>query len=384
MKIVDVCAFYAPRGGGVRTYIDQKLAAGPALGHEIVVVAPGKADASELRGDGARIEWVASPRLPLDRRYRYFDAAETIHRALDRERPDFVEASSPWRAAAAVAAWAGGAPRALVMHSDPLAAYAYRWLEGVASVEAVDRRFDFAWRYLRDLDSRFDLVVSASDSLSGRLRAAGLRHVVTHRMGVEPGLFSPALRDPELRAQLLARCTLPPEATLLLAVGRFAPEKRWPMVVQAVMRAGISIPVGLILVGEGRERGRILREIGDNPHIQLLAPIAERTRLARLLASGDALIHGCEAETFSMATAEAAASGLALIVPDRGGAADHAAAAEGLLYAAGDAAAAAEAIAALAARTQRPGRAAGRTMLDHFRALFAHYQGIVAADRAVA
>jgi len=27
MKIVDVCAFYAPKGGGVRTYVDQKLIA---------------------------------------------------------------------------------------------------------------------------------------------------------------------------------------------------------------------------------------------------------------------------------------------------------------------------------------------------------------------
>jgi alpha-1,6-mannosyltransferase len=40
MKIVDVCAFYAPKGGGVRTYIDRKLKAGAALGHEVVVIAP--------------------------------------------------------------------------------------------------------------------------------------------------------------------------------------------------------------------------------------------------------------------------------------------------------------------------------------------------------
>jgi alpha-1,6-mannosyltransferase len=25
MRIVDVCAFYSPQGGGVRTYIEQKL-----------------------------------------------------------------------------------------------------------------------------------------------------------------------------------------------------------------------------------------------------------------------------------------------------------------------------------------------------------------------
>ena len=27
MRIVDVCAFYAPQGGGVKTYVERKLAA---------------------------------------------------------------------------------------------------------------------------------------------------------------------------------------------------------------------------------------------------------------------------------------------------------------------------------------------------------------------
>ena len=31
MRIVDVSAFYSPLGGGVRTYVDAKLGAGPRL-----------------------------------------------------------------------------------------------------------------------------------------------------------------------------------------------------------------------------------------------------------------------------------------------------------------------------------------------------------------
>jgi len=41
VKIVDVAEFYAERGGGVRTYVNQKLAAAAAAGHEAVVIAPG-------------------------------------------------------------------------------------------------------------------------------------------------------------------------------------------------------------------------------------------------------------------------------------------------------------------------------------------------------
>lgn len=375
MKIVDVSAFYAPEGGGVRTYVDQKLAAGPTWGHEIVILAPGAEDRTEIRGQGARIEWIASPRFPFDRRYRYFADAATIHRHLDRERPDFVEASSPWRSASAVASWPGDAPRALVMHADPMAAHAYRWFEGLASRATIDRSLDWIWRHLRRVNSAFDLVVSASANLSKRLGEAGLLRLATHPMGVEAGLFSPDLRDPALRARLLARCALPPEATLLVGVGRHAPEKRWPMIVKAVMAVSFEHPVGLILVGDGRDRARIVREIDGNPHIHLLAPIADRTELARLLASADALIHGCEAETFSMVAAEAAASGLPLIVPDRGGASDHARAGGGLCFASADPADAARAIRTFV-RSPRISRRVGsvRTMTRHFGDLFDNYR----------
>jgi len=385
MKIVDVSAFYAPEGGGVRTYVDQKLAAAPAWGHEIVILAPGAEDRSEGRGPGARIEWVASPRFPFDARYRYFADAAAIHRHLDRERPDFVEASSPWRSASAVASWRGDAPRALVMHADPMAAYAYRWFEGLASAATIDRKLDWIWRHLRRVNAAFDLIVSASDSLSKRLRAAGLRRVATHRMGVEAGLFSPDLRDPALRARLLARCALPPDATLLVGVGRHAPEKRWPMIVRAVMAVSFDHPVGLVLVGDGRDRARTIREIDGNPHIHLLSPIAERAALARLLASADALVHGCEAETFSMVAAEATASGLPLIVPDRGGASDHARAAGGLCFASADPVDAARVIRTF---VESPGISRGvrpvRTMTCHFSDLFDHYRQVAAARRRAA
>src|SRR3546814_9808956 len=67
MKIVDVCAFYAPHGGGVKTYIDRKLEIGSALGHEIVVIAPGSHACVERRSGGGRIIFVESPPL-IDRK----------------------------------------------------------------------------------------------------------------------------------------------------------------------------------------------------------------------------------------------------------------------------------------------------------------------------
>jgi alpha-1,6-mannosyltransferase len=384
MKLVDVCAFYAPKGGGVRTYVDRKLKAGAAMGHEVVVIAPGARDEVEERGPNARIVWLKSTVFPLDFNYRYFSDVPGLYAALDREQPDFVEASSPWRSASIIADWPGKAPRALIMHADPLSAYAYRWLDPVATRDTIDGLFDRYWRHLRKLDQAFDLIISASPGLSARLNAGGLNHVVTNPMGVDPGVFSPQLRDPALRKGLLDLCELPESATLLLGVGRFSPEKRWPMLIDAVTAAGARNPVGLVLVGQGRDLKTIERRIGGNPHVRILAPITNRPELARVMASADALLHGCEAETFCMVAAEARASGLPLIVPDEGGAADQARACGGWIYKSADPQAAAEAIgeycvgresgiAGPLARIPSP-----RTMDDHFRELFASYERLIA------
>jgi alpha-1,6-mannosyltransferase len=383
MKIVDVCPFYTPAGGGVRTYVDQKLAIGPRLGHEIVVLAPGAAHRVERRGPHARIVYLPAPRLPLDRRYRYFLDDGSVQAALDREAPDFVEASSPWRSAETVAHWRGSAPRALVMHADPLASYAYRWFGMVARREWIDRTFGFYWRHLQRLDARFDAVIAANASLTQRLRDGGLSGVSTNPMGVAPDTFSPNLRDEALRAELLRRCGLTPQARLLIGIGRHAPEKRWPMVIDACVAAGRERDLGLVLIGDGRERRRIVDHIGGNPHIQLLAPLRDRGQFARLLASADALVHGCESETFCMVGAEAAASGLAIVAPDEGGAASFAAA-YGARFRVGDANAAARAIdRVLGSRPPLhalPGPV--RTMVDHFDQLFRHYETLTRARAA--
>jgi alpha-1,6-mannosyltransferase len=376
MKIVEVCAFYAPQGGGVRTYVERKLVAGPAAGHEVTVIVPGPAAGVETLRPGGRLLTLPGPPFPLDRRYRYFDDEPALHAALDAERPDVVEVSSQWRSGAMVANWRGRALRALVMHSDPLSAYAYRWLGPIADRTRIDTMFDWYWRHLLRLSRAFDCVVSASASFSRRLGEGGIERVVTVPMGVEPGVFSPAHRDEALRRALLARCNLDADARLLLAAGRLAPEKRWPMVIEAAAAAGYRHPIGLVLAGDGRSRLRVARLIAENPHMHLLAPVSHRSAMARLMASADGLIHGCEAETFCIVAAEARASGLPLIVPDAGGAADQSRPGIDQVYASTSAGAASAAIGRWFAAGVAPASAAAevRTMDAHFIELFSLYQ----------
>lgn len=380
MRIVDVCAFYTPHGGGVKTYVERKLKAGAAAGHEVIILAPSDHSDVVEAGENGRIVLLPARRFPLDRRYHYFDDEASLHAMLDQLQPDMVEASSPWSSAAMVGRWRGNAPRALIMHADPLSAYAYRWFGPVMPRATIDRGFDWYWRHLRRLDAVFDLIVSANDSLSMRLCKGGLRTVHTIPMGVEPGIFSPVHRNEALRANLLRSCGLGPDSLLLIGAGRHASEKRWPQVIQAATMAGYHRPVGLVLIGDGRDSARVRRAAAHNPHIHLLAPTSDRGELAILLASGDVLVHGCEAETFCMIAAEARASGLPVVVPDEGGAADQASPKLGLRYRAGRADSLADAIRHIAATDpadwrQRATHAAHSvgTMDTHFNQLFAAY-----------
>lgn len=384
MRIVDVAEFYSPTGGGVRTYIDRKFEAATQLGHEFFVIAPGPEDRFEPRGAGGLIQ-VKCPVLPVDSNYHMFWGAAPVHRWLDFLDPDLVEASSPWRGAWIVANWPARVPRAMFMHADPVAIYPQRWLAPVASPERIDQLFEWFWRYLRNLTGRFSSVVAGGLWLAQRFEDHGVASVAGIPLGVDRGAFSPALRDERLRSELLQACGCPDDARLALAVGRFHPEKRWPMVIEAVSRASADVPIGLVVVGDGIDRARVQRAAAGKPNVHMIPPIRDRPRLATLLASADVLTHGCDSETFGLLPAEAMASGLPLVGPDRGGFADLAKPATSEIYRSGDVEAAAAAVRRLFARDQSALKAAAieaaagvRRDTDHFADLFEHYQTVAA------
>ena len=323
MRIVDVNEFYSPTGGGVRTYVDRKMAILAAMGHDLTVIAPGREDRVEER-EGGRIDL---------RRIAGHAVRSQLRTVLGRARrsmrcstgtdPDVVENCSPWRPAWIVANWAGTgrrrAIRSFFVHNDNIEAYAKRWFRGVASPAAIERAFAWYDRYQMRFLDRFDTVVTNGPAMTDRLRARGVRVDATMTLGIERRHFSPALRDAALRAALLAMCDLPPTAHLLLGIGRHHPEKRWPLVIDAVERAGATVPVGLILLGQGMATRALARRIGNSPHIRLFRPTYDRARLAAIMASVDGYIHASDAEPFGLVGYEALASGAPLIVPDAGG-----------------------------------------------------------------
>ncbi|HEU0043038.1 glycosyltransferase [Sphingomonas sp.] len=388
MRIVDVNEFYSPTGGGVRTYIDRKMAILAEHGHQLIVVAPGREDREEERPGGGRVIFRRSPPMPFDQNYGLFWDAAPIHALLDRFDPDVVECSSPWRPAWIVAEWQGHAAKAYFFHGDNMEAYAKTYLERLAPPQRIERAFGWYDRYMASFLERFDTVVTNGPALAKRLRARGVRVDAAMTLGIERGLFSPGLRDEDLRAGLLAQCGLPPSGHLLVGIGRHHREKRWPMVIDAVQRAGATLPVGLVLLGQGLASRTLEKHVGDSPHIRLFQPVYDRHRLARIMASADALIHGSSSEPFGLVAYEALACGAPMIVPDEGGAFEASAPGYAEVFRAKDPKDCAAAIGRFFARDQRALRAAAgdaatrvRSDEDHAEALVAHYQGVIAGKR---
>jgi alpha-1,6-mannosyltransferase len=383
VKIVDVSEFYAERGGGVRTYTHHKLRAAQERGHEVVVLAPGVRGGEERR-DGGRIVWIESPRLPVDRRYGVFVSPRAVHAAIARERPDLVEASSPWSGALCCASYPGSVPKAMVFHQDAVAVYGHTLLDWGLSRERIDSLCSPYWRLLRKLTSDFDLTVTAGEWLAQRLQEQGITNARAVPFGCDKTPFDPGLRDEALRARTLAELGLPADATLLVAVSRHHPEKRLHTLCEAVARLRERHPVGLVIYGDGPMRPLVERWARRSPGIRVAGFTADRAELARMLASADALLHGSAAETYGIAVAEALCSGLPVVVPDRGGAAELAGPECSESYPAGDVDACARAVERLMARPASGLRAAAvahsrvavRDADEHFDSLFALYEQV--------
>ena len=393
MRIVDICEFYSPTGGGVKRYVDQKLGFAPRFGHDITIIAPGTHTHVEDRV-GGRIHWVKAPLLPLDANYRMFWGASEVWRILDGLAPDLIEGSSPWRGGWLAARWPGlkgsaKAPRMLFLHSDPVSVYPQTFLGGWLGTERVDRMFGWFWNYMRRLNACYDGAIVTNPVMAERFASFGLKNIEVAPFGVARENFGAGARNMVLREQMLATCGLGPDASLLVAVGRHHPEKRIPMLIEAVRIAQKSRPIGLVIVGDGFMRKQIERHAARVPHVRVVGKITDSNQLCTVMASADALIHGSAAETFGLVLAEALCSGTPLIVPEGGASGSFAAPGHAETYPAGDAAGAAAAILRLLARDRvvlsaASAKAADETVLtveQHFEKLFAIYERVVRSSR---
>jgi alpha-1,6-mannosyltransferase len=352
LKMLDVTEFYSERGGGVRSHLTLKGHVLCQLGHEYVVIAPGPYDGEDeprlarLSGGATpRVIRVRGPASPYDPTYHLLLHTRKIREIVARERPDVLEVHSPYMAALGALRAPTDAVRTFQWHSDFIDTYGGVLANALPGLPpgAIRAATKPLWQLVRAIARRSAATLVASRWQVRKLEAHGIPNVVHRPFGIEKDVFRPSRRDDALRASLLEGRD--PSTVILAAVGRFAIEKRWDVVIDAFLRLRRERPALLLFFGDGPERARMrARAAPAEADVHFEGFTKSRADLARALASADVLVHGCPFETFGLSIAEAMSAGLPAVVPDDGGAAEMHDPASGEMYRAGDADACARAV----------------------------------------
>jgi glycosyltransferase involved in cell wall biosynthesis len=172
------------------------------------------------------------------------------------------------------------------------------------------------WRYLRWFHAVARFTFYPSHDTGEALRAMGFR--APGRLwsrGVDAEAFSPSHRNAEVRARIA-----PGAKTILLFVGRIAPEKSCAVAMDVFARVRSEFPdTALVFVGDGPARAEL--EAKKVPGVHFLGYRRGR-ELSEVFASGDLLLFPSGTETFGNVVLEAFASGIPAVVADRGGVRD--------------------------------------------------------------
>jgi len=286
MRLVDTTLFFSPTSGGVRRYLTAKhawLATHSAHRHSILV--PG----SNTRLRPGDISTVAGIQLPFTFNYRLPLSLRTWTHMLFALEPDLIEVGDVFHPAwcAAEVARQRNIPLVGFFHSHLAQVLGRRFGIGIERAVA---------RYLRQVYSRFDLVLAPSRLMSAYLAQLGVARCAYQPLGVDTEVFSPERRVLDLRRVL----GLPDDARLLVFAGRFSQEKNLPVLRQAM--ALLGKPYHLVLIGGGRA-ARLSHNVSVLPYRR------DSVEVAQWLASADALVHAGGSETFGLVIIEAMACG---------------------------------------------------------------------------
>jgi alpha-1,6-mannosyltransferase len=286
MRLVDTTLFFSPTSGGVKRYLTAKhawLATHSAHRHSLLV--PG----SHTRLRPGDISTVAGVQLPFTFNYRLPLSLRTWTRMLLALEPDLIEVGDVFHPA-----WC--AAQVARQRNIPLVGFFHSHL-----AQVLGRRFGSSIEcaiahYLRQVYSRFDLVLAPSRLMSAYLAQLGVARSAYQPLGVDTEVFSPARRMLDLRRVL----ALPDDARLLVFAGRFSQEKNLPVLREAM--ALLGKPYHLVLIGGGRAAR-------PSHNVSVLPYRRDSVELAQWLASADALVHAGSSETFGLVIIEAMACG---------------------------------------------------------------------------
>jgi alpha-1,6-mannosyltransferase len=314
VKICDLTQFYSPVSGGVRRYVEQKVAflrkARPDFQHILVV--PG--EATTCTGDDiSRVYTIASPLISRTSRYRALLKLHLVEEVLEREKPDIIESGDPYQLAwKAIASGRGlDIPVVGFYHSHFPEAYIRSVAKYFGSI-AIAIAEDASRRYVRSLYNSLERTFVPSPVLASLLRDWGVERVVSIDLGVDAEVFCPNGGPSRvLRREL----RIPDERRLLLYVGRLASEKnvRTLFGAFAILHRKTPYKYHLLAVGDGALRPALVRLRQETQSVTWLQYCKEPAELASVYRTSDLFVHPGIQETFGLVTLESQACGTPVV-----------------------------------------------------------------------
>jgi len=192
-----------------------------------------------------------------------------------------------------------------------------RWLHRLAvdTFRFPDRSSRFMIRRLERFLSECDWVLASRKADLERLRhSLGNKRITLLRRGVDKEMFQPGKRD---RRRLAERFGIPPERFVLLYAGRLDEGKNIMTVAEAariVRSRGHQVQV--IMVGQGGQAEAARELLGP---LGIFPGVVPPPTLAWLYASADLFVFPSDTEVCPNVVIEARASGLPVLVSQKGG-----------------------------------------------------------------
>ena len=314
MKICDLTQFYSPVSGGVRRYVEQKVAyvrnARPDCQHILVV--PGETTGSS--GDEvSRVYTIASPLVSRTSRYRALLKLHLVEEVLEKEKPDIIESGDPYQLAwKAVASGRGlDSPVVGFYHSHFPEAY-IRSVAKYFGQLAIAIAEDISRRYVKTLYNNLERTFVPSPTLATLLRHWGVERVESIDLGVDADVFHPNGAPSALLRQELR---IPEGSRLLLYVGRLASEKNVRTLFDAfeILHRKAPKKYHLLTVGDGALRPALVRLRKETQSVTWLQYCREPAELASVYRTSDLFVHPGIQETFGLVTLESQACGTPVI-----------------------------------------------------------------------
>lgn len=299
MRIAIVAESYEPSINGVAGSVRCVLPELAALGHDVVVIAPGRGPTTSAGFPVVRVPAAFPPAI-----YRSFPIGlpltGRVASILREFAPDVVHLAAPTvlGAAGAYAARRIGVPSVAVFQAD-LAGFARHYYGLSWAGPAL-------WAWLRQVHRLADRTLVPSSATFAALAARGFVRLALWPRGVDLEQFSAHRIDHGLRRRLGAA-----DRVLVGYVGRVATEKRVDLLPSIAALPGAR----LVVVGSGPAHASLRRRTPSAAHL------GWRTgdELGAAVASLDLLVHPGADETFCQSVQEGLAAGVPVVAAAAGG-----------------------------------------------------------------